>query len=60
MVPGGAFPSYAYGYYARDNPFYRAWDEISRDRDGLPAPGSTAHVMRAGPEAFAARGRQVA
>jgi glutaconate CoA-transferase subunit A len=31
-VPGGAHPSFAIGYYARDNAFYRAWDEISRDR----------------------------
>ncbi len=32
-VPGGAYPSYAQGCYARDNAFYLAWDEISRDRD---------------------------
>jgi glutaconate CoA-transferase subunit A len=32
-VPGGAHPSYAHGYYARDNAFYVAWDAISRDRD---------------------------
>jgi glutaconate CoA-transferase subunit A len=31
-VPGGAYPSYAQGYYARDNAFYTAWDDISRDR----------------------------
>jgi glutaconate CoA-transferase subunit A len=31
-VPGGAYPSYAQGYYARDNAFYLAWEEISRDR----------------------------
>ena len=31
-VPGGAYPSYAQGYYTRDNAFYLAWDEISRDR----------------------------
>jgi glutaconate CoA-transferase, subunit A len=31
-VPGGAHPSYALGYSTRDNDFYRAWDEISRDR----------------------------
>ena len=30
---GGAHPSYAQGYYDRDNAFYVAWDEISRDRD---------------------------
>jgi glutaconate CoA-transferase subunit A len=32
VVPGGAYPSYAQGYYARDNRFYLAWDEIARDR----------------------------
>src|SRR5215469_4248924 len=32
-VPGGAHPSYALGYLERDNDFYKAWDEISRDRD---------------------------
>jgi glutaconate CoA-transferase subunit A len=31
-VPGGAWPSYARGYYTRDNAFYIAWDEVSRDR----------------------------
>ncbi len=32
-APGGATPSYAHGYYGRDNAFYTAWDAISRDRD---------------------------
>jgi glutaconate CoA-transferase subunit A len=32
IVPGGAYPSYAQGYYPRDNRFYLAWDEIARDR----------------------------
>jgi glutaconate CoA-transferase subunit A len=32
VAPGGAHPSYAHGYYDRDNDFYLAWDEISRDR----------------------------
>ena len=31
-VPGGAAPSYAHGYYERDNAAYKAWDAISRDR----------------------------
>jgi glutaconate CoA-transferase subunit A len=31
-VPGGAFPSYALGYYARSNAFYKQWDGIARDR----------------------------
>ena len=33
VVPGGAWPSYADGYSVRDNGFYAAWDEISRDRE---------------------------
>lgn len=32
-VPGGARPSYAHGYYRRDNAFYTAWDALSRDRE---------------------------
>ena len=32
-APGGAHPSYALGYSQRDNDFYVAWDEISRDRE---------------------------
>jgi glutaconate CoA-transferase, subunit A len=36
-VPGGAHPSYAMGYSARDNDFYQAWDALSRDRDGFVA-----------------------
>ena len=37
VVPGGAYPSYAQGYYARDNRFYLAWDEIARDRAAFTA-----------------------
>jgi glutaconate CoA-transferase subunit A len=33
LAPGGAHPSYAHGYYDRDNDFYVAWDAISRDLD---------------------------
>jgi glutaconate CoA-transferase subunit A len=33
VVPGGAHPSYAHGYYKRDNAFCIAWDGISRDRE---------------------------
>ena len=33
LAPGGAHPSYAHGYYKRDNAFCKAWDEISRNRD---------------------------
>jgi glutaconate CoA-transferase subunit A len=36
-VPRGAWPSYAQGYYDRDNDYYRAWDAISRDRDAFSA-----------------------
>jgi glutaconate CoA-transferase, subunit A len=32
-VPGGAFPSYAHGYYKRANAFYKAWDGIAKERD---------------------------
>jgi len=37
VVPGGAYPSYAQGYYRRANSFYTQWDEISRDRDRFKA-----------------------
>ena len=33
VAPNGARPSYAHGYYSRDNAFYIAWDEISRERE---------------------------
>ncbi|MGC4112288.1 MAG: CoA-transferase [Nocardioides sp.] len=33
VVPGGAKPSYALGYYPRTNDDYVAWDAVSRDRD---------------------------
>ena len=35
VVPGGAAPSYAHGYYDRDNAAYQAWDRTSRDRDAF-------------------------
>jgi glutaconate CoA-transferase subunit A len=35
LVPGGAYPSYAQGYYERTNTFYKDWDEIARDRDAF-------------------------
>jgi len=37
VVPGGAKPSYAHGYYSRDNAFYLAWDVIARDRQTFRA-----------------------
>jgi glutaconate CoA-transferase subunit A len=52
LVPGGAHPSYAHGYYPRDNVFYKAWDRISRERDGF-LTWMDEHVFRSGPEAFA-------
>ena len=36
-APGGAHPSYAHGYYDRDNDFYVRWDAISHDRDSFRA-----------------------
>jgi glutaconate CoA-transferase subunit A len=51
-VPGGAHPSYAHGYYKRDNAFYKAWDAISRERDTFLA-WIEENVMRKGPDAFA-------
>jgi glutaconate CoA-transferase subunit A len=33
VAPRGAFPSYAHGYYKRDNNFHKAWDAHSRDRE---------------------------
>jgi glutaconate CoA-transferase, subunit A len=36
-APGGAHPSYAHGYYDRDNAFYVEWDAISRDRERFTA-----------------------
>ncbi len=33
--PFGAHPSYAQGYYDRDNAFYLEWDRISRDAESL-------------------------
>ena len=35
--PYGAHPSYVQGYYDRDNAFYLAWDQISRDQESTEA-----------------------
>ncbi len=35
VEPWGAHPSYAQGYYDRDNDFYVAWESISRDPSRL-------------------------
>ena len=37
VEPFGAHPSYAQGYYDRDNHFYIEWDAISRDAAALDA-----------------------
>jgi glutaconate CoA-transferase subunit A len=50
-VPGGAFPSYAQGYYPRNNAFYKEWDEIARERDTFLA-WMKANVLEKGPDAF--------
>ena len=47
VAPGGARPSYAHGYYGRDNAFYIAWDAISRTRETFQAWLDT-HVRCAG------------
>jgi glutaconate CoA-transferase, subunit A len=58
-VPGGAHPSYAHGYYKRDNAFYKKWDAISRDRDSFRA-WIDEHVLRKGPDAFAVHAKKAA
>jgi glutaconate CoA-transferase subunit A len=58
-VPGGAHPSYAHGYYTRDNAFYKNWDAISRDRDSFLA-WIKDNVLGKGPEVFAANARRAA
>ena len=37
VEPKGCHPSFAQGYYDRDNRFYIDWDEISRDAGRLDA-----------------------
>jgi glutaconate CoA-transferase, subunit A len=43
-VPGGAHPSFASGYSNRDNDFYKAWDDIAKDREKFQA-WMKQHVM---------------
>lgn len=59
QVPGGAHPSYAHGYYSRDNACYQAWDAISRDRDAFAA-WMKENVLDKGPGAFAAHAGRAA
>ncbi|MCR4283190.1 MAG: CoA transferase subunit A [Bauldia sp.] len=59
-VPGGAFPSYAHGYYKRANVFYKAWDAIAKDRDAFGA-WMRENVLQKKPDDFAAyAGRRAA
>jgi len=37
VEPWGAHPSYAQGFYDRDNDFYVAWDGVARDEATLAA-----------------------
>jgi glutaconate CoA-transferase, subunit A len=59
-APGGAHPSYAHGYYDRDNDFYRAWDAISRDRDAFRAWMGRHVLETAGVEEYRTRLREAA
>jgi glutaconate CoA-transferase subunit A len=59
QVPGGAYPSYAHGYYKRANGFYKAWDGIARDRDSFLA-WMRENVLEKGPDSFARYARPVA
>lgn len=59
VVPGGAHPSYAQGYYKRDNAFYIGWDKIARDK-AVFLTWMEENVLSKGPEAFAAHACRVA
>ncbi|MCC6006479.1 MAG: CoA transferase subunit A [Rhodobacteraceae bacterium] len=58
VVPGGAHPSYAHGYYGRDNAAYIAWDAIAGDREAFRA-WMEEHVLGQGPQVFAERVREL-
>jgi len=51
-VPGGAHPSYAQGYYRRDNTYYKEWDAIARDRETFLA-WMQKNVIQQSPAEFA-------
>jgi glutaconate CoA-transferase, subunit A len=59
VVPGGAFPSYAHGYYKRANAFYKAWDPIARDRDTF-LTWIDANIMKKSAEDFARYAKKAA
>lgn len=54
VVEGGAHPSYAHGYYARDNAAYLDWDRIAADREAFLA-WMDEHVLQASSADFAQR-----
>lgn len=54
VAPGGAHPSYAHGYYDRDNATYLEWDKIAADRD-LFAKWMVANVLEASVSDFESR-----
>lgn len=56
VVPGGAHPSYTFGYYQRDNAAYLEWDKISSDRE-LFAAWMQDNVLSVTPDVFAERVR---
>ncbi len=56
LVPGGAHPSYAHGYYSRDNAAYLEWDKVAADRDRFVS-WMQDNVLKATPGNFAARVR---
>jgi glutaconate CoA-transferase subunit A len=58
-VPGGAYPSYAHGYYKRANAFYKAWDAIAKDRDSFLA-WMGENVMKKDASAFRAHAAKAA
>lgn len=58
-MPGGAYPSYAQGYYRRDNAYYTQWDAIARDRASFQA-WIKANVFDTTAEAYAAQARRLA
>jgi glutaconate CoA-transferase subunit A len=53
LAPNGAHPSYAHGFYDRDNAFYQQWDVISRDRERF-GEWMAEHVLAADPNAATA------
>ena len=63
VEPFGAHPSFAQGHYDRDNAFYRDWDALSRDPQGLNdwldewvhgVPDRAAYLAKLGPQRVAA------